>query len=359
MTTPVVGPITQVATLETSCREFRIWQSALDPGVPLGWLEGPLRASGIDLAEYRDALAAVAGPWRLAFAEAARCYPGVRVLLSEQLHVTDEMLANFPDAEALVVFRRRVDPADRARYESAGLRVAPVARYTSDSVADHVLAMVLTHARNLHGAALILPGRGLPEPGGPAGDGSHNVSLPNWNSARKPVRLAGLRLGVLGAGEIGVEVLRRAAAFGMQLGYADLKPRCDVEKSLGARRFDMYELAAWADVVSLHLPEASSTKGIVDGKFLDLLGPDGLLVNTSRGSLVDHESLTEALRAHRLAGACLDVLPSEPLLSDDPIVTCPNVMLTGHVAGGGWWGVLDDLSQLASAVSGVLRGHQL
>jgi phosphoglycerate dehydrogenase-like enzyme len=343
---------TGVAALEV-CNEFRILRSAIDPGVSLDWLDAPLRVSGIDPAAYRQALVAVTGPWQLVMADATGTYPGVRVLLSEQPTIADADLARFPDAVGLVAYRRRLDPADEARYQAAGLRVATVRRHTTDSVADHVLALVLTHVRGLNGAARILPGGAGP----PGGEIRGSASVSNWNAAPKPPRLADLRIGILGAGEIGAEVLARASAFGMALGYADVRQQPDLEERLGARRFDRHDLAAWADVVSVHVPAMESTRGIVDELFIDRLGPGGLLVNAARGSLVDHDALVDALHMGRLGGACLDVLPVEPLEPDDPITSCPNVTLTCHIAGGGWWGVVADLSLVAAAINQVLDGQ--
>jgi phosphoglycerate dehydrogenase-like enzyme len=340
---------TCVAALEV-CNEFRILRSALDATVPLDWLAAPLRVSGIDPEEYRRALVRVTGPWQLVLADDDRTHPDARVLLSEQPSVTDEQLARFPGAVGLVAYRRRVDPADEARYRSAGLRVATVRRYSTDSVADHVLALVLAALRGLYGAATVLPGGAAPPPGELSG----SPSVSNWNGAAQPARLAGRRMGIVGAGEIGAEVLARAAAFGMELGYADVRHQPDLADRLGARRFDRYELADWADVVSVHVPALEGTRGIIDRRFIDLVGPHGLLVNTARGSLVDHAALVDALTTGRLGGACLDVLPTEPLAADDPILNCPNLVLTCHMAGGGWWGVVDDLSLVAAAIRSVL-----
>ncbi|HEY1611726.1 MAG TPA: NAD(P)-dependent oxidoreductase, partial [Paraburkholderia sp.] len=151
-----------------------------------------------------------------------------------------------------------------------------------------------------------------------------------WRDAlpERPM-LAGRRLGVVGLGHIGRKVARRAAGFDIETGYHSRRPH-DGEKS---RYFDsLIELARWSDFLVVSTPGGADTHHLVDRAVLDALGPDGYLVNVSRGSVVDTAALAAALRERTLGGAGLDVYESEPA-PPAALFEFDNVVLTPHVAG--------------------------
>ena len=143
--------------------------------------------------------------------------------------------------------------------------------------------------------------------------------------------LHGRTLGLVGLGHIGAQVARYGQAFGMTVKAwsANLEPAR--AESLGVQAVTKEALFAESDVVSLHLVLSGRTRGIVGARELSLLGPDGLLVNTSRGPLVDEAALVEALTAGVLGAAALDVYDSEPLPVEHPLRALPNVLATGHI----------------------------
>ena len=141
--------------------------------------------------------------------------------------------------------------------------------------------------------------------------------------------MSGKKLGILGMGTIGQQIAKRAAAFDMDVGYHNRKPK----EGVAQRYFDdLKSLAAWADFLVLAAPGGPATKHLVNAEVLDALGPQGYLVNIGRGSVVDTEALAAALRENRIAGAGLDVYESEPKRPEQ-LVGLDNVLLTPHMAG--------------------------
>lgn len=161
--------------------------------------------------------------------------------------------------------------------------------------------------------------------------------------------LAGKRLGLLGTGRHGSRVAGIARAFGMEP-MAWARPG-----SAGADpaipRLPLTELLATSDVVSLHLTVSEQTRGILDRERLHGLKPRSVLVNTSRGALIDEEALVEALREGPLAAAGLDVFTHEPLPAESPLRSLPNVMLTPHLG----WTVEEVLQEFAAIGAEQLR----
>jgi glyoxylate reductase len=138
-------------------------------------------------------------------------------------------------------------------------------------------------------------------------------------------------LGVVGMGQIGVALARRAKAFGMEIVYSDARPASEeVERELGARRVELDELLRTADVVSIHAPLMDSTRHLINAQTLGLMKESAYLVNSARGPIVDEAALVDALKAGKIAGAGLDVFENEPdvhpgLLELDNVVLLPHL----------------------------------
>jgi len=146
-----------------------------------------------------------------------------------------------------------------------------------------------------------------------------------------PVDLAGSTLGVVGLGRLGRRVSAIANAFGMKvLAWSrHLTPATAADH--GAEYTGLHELFERSDIVTVHVPLSDSSRGLVGARELRLLGPDGFLVNTSRGPVVDQAALVDALRAGTIAGAALDVFDVEPLPADHPLCHTPRTVLSPHV----------------------------
>lgn len=153
----------------------------------------------------------------------------------------------------------------------------------------------------------------------------------DWLKARAPrPSISGKKLGILGLGQIGLEIARRAeAGFGMSIGYHNRRPREDAAHPwLPSVR----ELAAWADILMIATPGGPGTRHLVDAAALDALGPSGFLVNIGRGSVIDQPALIAALREGRIAGAALDVVDGEPEVPME-MRGLANLVITPHLGG--------------------------
>jgi phosphoglycerate dehydrogenase-like enzyme len=158
------------------------------------------------------------------------------------------------------------------------------------------------------------------------------------NVAETPVfELAGRTLGIVGLGNIGKKVARRAAAFDMDVQYYDIARLTeDAEDALGVRFVLFAELLRTSDVVSLHVPLDDTTRGMISTRELAMMKPSAILVNTCRGPVVDEAALLRALTAGRIAAAGIDVMVEEPPPPNHPLFALPNVTLTPHSAGPTW-----------------------
>ena len=149
--------------------------------------------------------------------------------------------------------------------------------------------------------------------------------------------LAGKTLGIVGLGNIGRKVARRAAAFDMDVRYYDVKRLTeDEEDALGVRFALFTELLRAADVVSLHVPLDDTTRKMLGAREFALMKPTAILVNTCRGRVVDEDALHRALTEGQIAAAGLDVMVEEPPAPSHPLLALPNVTLTPHSAGPTW-----------------------
>jgi D-3-phosphoglycerate dehydrogenase len=163
-------------------------------------------------------------------------------------------------------------------------------------------------------------------------------------------RLSGGTFGLLGFGNIARATAKKAAAFGLNLIAYDPYLKPEVFAAAGARPVDFQTCLRESDIVSVHLPLTPETKGIINKEALALMKPDAILVNTSRGPVVDQAALVDALRAGHLAGAGLDVFEREPLPTDDPILEFPNVIVTGHI---GFYSIESNKQMLRDAAEQV------
>ncbi|WP_028205594.1 2-hydroxyacid dehydrogenase [Paraburkholderia nodosa] len=198
---------------------------------------------------------------------------------------------------------------DHAR--ERGIALCNGAGVNADCVADHALALLLAAVRAV-----------------PQFDAACRTGV--WRDAL-PMRptVTGRRIGIVGYGHIGEKVARRAAGFGMELGYHNRTPR----EGAQARYFEsVMALAQWSDFLVIATPGGTQTKHLIDRAVIDALGPQGFLVNVSRGSVVDTAALALALKAGTLGGAGLDVYEGEPQ-SPAALIGLDNIVLTPHVAG--------------------------
>lgn len=220
------------------------------------------------------------------------------------------LLARLPALKLIANFGAGIDLIDLDTARARGIAVTASGDLLTHDVADLALWQMLTLLRGLGRA-----------------DGF--VRSGQWSKAPPPLGRSarGRKLGVLGFGRIGQAIARRGEAVGMEIAYHSRRPVAEVADRYES---DPLALARWADIVVIALPGGGATQSLVDRAFLDALGPDGLLVNIARGSVVDEEALVAALRDGRVGGAALDVFRSEPDLAP-MLLEAPNLLLTPHV----------------------------
>lgn len=232
---------------------------------------------------------------------------------------------------------------DRAAAKSRGITVRTLSEDREllealDPTAEHTWGLLLACARHLTVAA-------------------EHVTRGGWERERFPGKLlAGRRLGILGLGRLGRKVARYGAAFGMDIIAHD---HTDVPVPVGVRMVDLDTLFATADFLTIHVPLDDTTRGLVDRRLIRLMRPGAILVNTSRGAVIDEGALADALRISAIAGAALDVLTDEPPAVDNPLIELAQrdqrLLITPHLGGY----VPDILRTVCAHAAAKVRIHLL
>jgi D-3-phosphoglycerate dehydrogenase len=163
-------------------------------------------------------------------------------------------------------------------------------------------------------------------------EGDRTVREGLWERKRlRGAQLQGKTLGVIGAGRIGTEVIRRGRAFGMEILVFDPYLTAERANDQGLDRVELDELLERADVVTLHVPLNDTTRGMIGTAELARMKDDAILVNAARGGLVDEGAVVEALSSGKLGAAALDVYAEEPLPAESPLRDAPNLVMTPHL----------------------------
>lgn len=234
------------------------------------------------------------------------------VLTIGTIGLTGAEIAALPALSLVCAFGVGYELIDVAAARARGIALANGAGTNADVVADHAFGLLIAAVRG------IVPlDRGCRE-------GLWRDELPSYTPT-----VSGKRLGLLGLGEIGRKIARRASGFDMPVGYHSRTRKDEVPHTYFN---SVVELARWCDFLIVATPGGPETRHLVNTEVLDALGPQGTLVNIARGSVVDTEALAAALREGRLAAAGLDVYESEPK-RPEPLVGLRNVVLTPHIAG--------------------------
>jgi D-lactate dehydrogenase len=226
--------------------------------------------------------------------------PGVAVLsVFVGSRVDRPLLDACPDLRLVATRSTGLDHVDLAACADRGVAVANVPTYGENTVAEHTFALILALSRNVH-KAWVRTQRG-------------DFSI----EGLRGLDLRGRTIGLIGVGHIGLHTAKIARGFGMHVLAADPRPQPLLAELVGFRYVGLEELVASADIVSLHAPLVPATRHVVDRELLKRFKRGALLVNTARGGLVDTEALLWALDEGILAGAGLDVLEGEELLTED------------------------------------------
>lgn len=246
---------------------------------------------------------------------------GFDTVLVNKVQITREHLEACPELKTIAVVATGLNNIDLTAAKERGIRVLNVLGYGRSTVAQHTMGLILALATRLL-------------------DYDRDVRAGRWSKSdmfclmNHPIlELEGRTLGIIGYGDLGQGVAERAKAFGMNilLGARPGQPAGVID---GCPRVPLDELLQRADVVSLHCLLTDSTRNLIGTRELNIMKKEALLINTSRGGLVDEVALADALRAGTIGGAGFDVLTEEPPRNGNPLLAddIPNLIVTPHSA---------------------------
>ena len=245
---------------------------------------------------------------------------GAAVVVTKEIPVTAELLSQFPDTVKLIVEAGTgYNNIDLNAAKERGITVCNIPAYSTERVAHTVIMMILNFASTMQKQIGMLA----------KGDRSNFTK----HLQVSHTEVNGKTLGVIGAGHIGMEVIKVAKALGMNVLVHTRTPKADGD---GIRYVSLDELLENSDYITLHCPLNDQTKHMINKEAISKMKSSAVIVNTGRGPLINEADLCEALATKRIAGAGLDVQEVEPPAEDSPLYTLDNVIITPHM---GWKGL--------------------
>ena len=276
--------------------------ATLNPG-DLDW--APLTAFGEIMYHGSSAKELVAG----------RC-KDAGIIISNKTIISRDVIRNAPQLKMIAVTATGYNNIDIQAAKEAGVVVSNVPEYGTFSVAQHTFAMLLELVNHVGINAASTKNNGWTNSG-------------TWSYTLKPVaELKDKILGIIGFGRIGKQVATLGRAFGMKVIFNNRS----AVSTQDARQADLETIFRESDVVSLHCPLTSENKEFVGLQYLSLMKPTAILINTSRGPLINENELKTALDKNMLSAVALDVLSEEPPRADHPLTNHPNCLVTPHTA---------------------------
>ena len=238
--------------------------------------------------------------------------PKIRGILAGGMKGPNAKLINsLPNLEIISSFSVGFDATDVVAAQARGVIVTHTPEVLTGDVADLAMAFILMAPRRI-------------------GESERYLRKGKWLQGRMDLgtTVRGKRLGILGLGRIGKAVARRAEVFGLHIGYFDIKPMGDLPYRSYATLMDLAEAS---DILLVACEGGEANRNVVNAEVIEAIGPEGFLVNTARGPIVDQAALVAALSDRKLAGAALDVFDGEPQVPAE-LIAMENVVLTPHIA---------------------------
>jgi len=264
------------------------------------------------------------------------------VVLTNKVVLNGDLLRQLPRLKYIGVMATGTNVVDLDAAKELGVVVTNVAGYSTPSVAQMVFAHLLNLAHQV-------------------GDHAAGIREGRWSKSEdwcywdhRQIELSGLKLGIVGFGQIGRQVAKLAEAFGMQVLANNRSP---VEHPPTVRMMNLDMVFRLSDVVTLHCPLTDETAGLVSRKRLGHMRQNAWLINTGRGQLIDEEALADALHDGQIAGAGLDVLSQEPPPEDHPLLSAPNCFITPHIAWATQSARHRLLAEVAENIEAYLAGN--
>lgn len=244
---------------------------------------------------------------------------GAEIVFTNKTPLTEAHFAANPQVRFVGVLATGYNVVDIAAAKARRIPVCNIPTYGTMAVAQFATALMLElcHRVGRHAESV------------KAGDWSRGSDFCYWLNPL--IELDGKTLGIVGFGRIGQAFGKIAQAFGMKILAVDEYPNKALESET-LRYVTLEELYANADVISLHCPLFENNRGMINRAAIAKMKPGVLILNTSRGPLINEADLVEALQSGRVAGAAVDVLSAEPPQADNPLLSAPNCLVTPHIA---------------------------
>ena len=250
-------------------------------------------------------------------AEAIRRIGDHEIVLTNKVPITESLLAACPNIKLICIQATGYNIVDTAACAKRGIPVCNVPDYGTAAVAQFTLALMLElcHRIGYHDAVVH------------DGKWCRSSTFCFWDTPQ--MELGGKTLGIIGFGRIGQATAKLAQAFGMRVITTSRTKR---KKVLGIEYVDMDTLLTQSDFVSLHCPLFAENAKMVNTEFIEKMKDRAFLINTARGGLLDEQAVADALASGKLAGAAVDVVTEEPMKEYNPLLKCPNCIITPHIA---------------------------
>ncbi|MEI6738183.1 MAG: hydroxyacid dehydrogenase, partial [Pseudomonadota bacterium] len=239
------------------------------------------------------------------------------LIVRNRTQVNAEILAAAPKLKVVGRLGVGLDNIDLPACKARHIEVIPATGANALAVAEYVIATAMLLLRGTYGSSAAVAAGKWPR--GPLSNGRE---------------IGGKILGIVGFGGIGRLTARLAQGLGIQVIATDpmIDATAAVWNDTAVRRRTLDQVLAESDVISLHIPLIPETRNLFDAARLAMMKPGAILINSARGSIIDEVALAAALRTNQLGGAALDVFDNEPLKAGSPLVDCPNLILTPHIA---------------------------
>jgi phosphoglycerate dehydrogenase-like enzyme len=280
------------------------------------------------------------------------------LLVRRYYRITREVIENGKKLRLIQRAGADYSNIDTEAAREAGIFVATMPMAIDASVAELTMLFILAHSKKLFKShANCVDGEYKRLNLEPIETSEYQIAS-NWMRTSID-QLFHKTLGIIGFGEIGRLVATRAKSFGMKILY-NKRIRLDqnLEKELGVQYSDLDTLLQESDFVTLHVPLTGETRKMIGEKEFSMMKRTAVIINTSRGGVVDEIALCEALKKRQISGAGLDVFLEEPIPEHHPLLTMSNVILTPHIAGGTQETLKHDIRRLRGNIDKVLGGER-
>ncbi|NDV66725.1 D-2-hydroxyacid dehydrogenase [Bacteroides sp. 224] len=262
------------------------------------------------------------------------------ILLTNKTVITAEHINALPELKYIGVLATGYNVVDIEAAKERGVIVTNIPAYSTTSVAQMVFAHILNISSQVQ-------------------HHSEEVRKGKWTNSKDfcfadtpLIELLGKKIGLIGLGATGYTTARIALGFGMKVWAHTSKSRLQLPPEI--KKMELDQIFKECDIVSLHCPLTEATRGMVNAERLAMMKPTSILINTSRGPIIDEQALADALNKEQIYAAGLDVLSSEPPHADNPLLTARNCYITPHIA----WATLAARQRLMSIMIENIRAFQ-